>query len=123
MSSTPLVCNVAGPVVFPSQKVSQFQPIPQASDLPSALRALQVINNNFQTLVRLNSYLYNTSDPDHPSNLGLQAVKVGNFTEKSRTKQTKRVFNPNDSEQWVDVEEITSLTLSDGQGHSWTWKQ
>lgn len=103
MSNNPLVCNVQGPVKFPDQKISNFQPIPKATDLPSALRAIQAITNNFYTL-----------------------MKAGNFQEQRqlRTFQTVRVFNPDDSNQWVDVQQITGLTFVDPvTGRTLTWHQ
>lgn len=97
------VCNVKGVVLEPNQKLSPFQPIPKATDLPSALRALQAITNNFNTL-----------------------LKAGNFVEQRqfRTFQTVRVFNPDDTSQWVDVQQITGLTFIDPvTGRTLTWKQ
>lgn len=103
MSENPLVCNVQGPVKFPDQKISNFQPVPKATDLPSALRAIQAITNNFNTLLR-----------------------AGNFSElrQFRTFETVRVFNPSDSSQWVDVQQITGLVFQDPvTGRFLTWKQ
>lgn len=103
MSDTPLVCNVQGPVKFPDQKVSKFAPVPAATDLPSALNAIRIITNNFNTLLR-----------------------AGNFTElrQFRTFQTNRVFNPDNPDQWVDVQQITGLVFQDPvTGRFLTWKQ
>jgi hypothetical protein len=101
--SNPPVCNVVGIVKEPDQKLSAFQPIPKATDLPSALRAIQAITNNFYTL-----------------------MKSGNFVENRnlRTFETVRVFNPDDSNQWVDVLQITGLTFTDPvTGRTLTWRQ
>lgn len=123
--SNPPVCNVAGPVLFPGQKMSPFAPIPAATDLAGVMRALQVINNNFNTLVRLGNF----RDPNDTRDvtgggLGLKSAG-GNFTEKrqSRTEKTERLFNPNDHEQFVDVNQITGLTFVDPQtGRTIVWK-
>jgi hypothetical protein len=99
----PLVCNVQGPVKFPDQKMAKFQQIPKATDLPSALRAIQAITNNFNTLMR-----------------------AGNFVElrQFRTFTTNRVFNPENTEQWVDVQQITGLVFQDPvTGRYLTWRQ
>lgn len=126
MSRQPPVCNVAGPVLFPSQKQSPFQPMPAVNpnDPQSIVRALQVINNNFNILYRLGNFR-DPNDPDNKTSFGIKAQsEVGNFTETSRTKQTKRVYNPQDKEQYVDVEEITGLEFKDSKGgRTITWKQ
>jgi hypothetical protein len=126
MSKQPPVCNVAGPVIFPGQKQSQFQPIPPVNpnDPYSIMRAIQVINNNFQILNRLGNFR-DPNDPNNQSSFGIKSqAEVGNFTEKTRTKQTKRIYNPQDHEQYVDVEEITGLTFVDSKGgRTITWKQ
>ena len=99
--------------------MSPFQPIPAVNpnDPQSMARAIQVINNNFQTLVRLGNFI----DPRDPTNIsgGGTGLKPsgGNFTEKrqSRTVVKERIFNPQDKEQYVDVEQVTGLTFVDGQ--------
>lgn len=99
----PPVCNVQGPVRFPDQKLNPFQGIPKATDLPSALKAIQAITNNFNTL-----------------------MKAGNFQElrQFRTFETVRVFNPEDTNQWVDVLQITGLVFQDPvTGRYLTWRQ
>jgi hypothetical protein len=83
--SNPLVCNVEGPIKFPDQKLNPFQPIPKATDLPSALKAIQAITNNFETV---------------------------------------RVFNPDNPDQWVDVQQITGLSFTDPvTGRTLVWRQ
>lgn len=102
MSNAP-VCNVQGIVKEPDQKLAKFQPIPKATDLPSALKAIQAITNNFYTL-----------------------SKAGNFVEQRnlRTYQTVRVFNPDDPNQWVDVLQITGLSFIDPvTGRTLLWHQ
>lgn len=101
--SNPPVCNVAGPVKFPDQALAKFQPIPKPTDLPSVIKAIQAITNNFYTLAR-----------------------SGNFIENRnlRTYQTVRVFNPENTDQWVDVLQITGLTFVDPvTGRTLVWRQ
>lgn len=101
--SNPPVCNVQGPVRLPDQKLAKFAPVPPATDLQGVIRALQVINNNFNMLARF-----------------------GNFTENRnlRTYQTVRVFNPDNTDQWVDVLQITGLTFIDPvSGRTLVWRQ
>lgn len=101
--SNPPVCNVEGVVKLPDQKMSKFEPIPKAVDLPSVIKAVNAITNNFYTL-----------------------AKAGNFTElrQFRTFKTVRVFNPDDRNQWVDVQQITGLVFQDEvTGRFLTWRQ
>lgn len=102
-NGTPPVCNVQGVVKLPDQALAKFQPIPKATDLPSALKAIQAITNNFYTLARAGNFIENRS---------------------LRTYQTVRVFNPEDTSQWVDVLQITGLTFVDPvTGRTLVWRQ
>lgn len=97
------VCNVKGPVKFPDQKLNPFESIPKATDLPSALRAIQSITNNFNTLARFGNYVENRN---------------------ARAYEIVRVFNPNNTNQWVDVAQITRLLFIDPvSGRTITWQQ
>ena|SRR5215467_7655656 len=50
--------------------------------------------------------------------------KLGRFIEQSRRTQKVRVTNPDDENQWVDVEVITSLIMKDTKtGETWEWKR
>ena len=55
----------------------------------------------------------------NPISLQLAAIGITNLyggvtnTEKSRTTSTKRVFNPDDNSQWVDVQRIETLVMTD----------
>jgi hypothetical protein len=103
MSNAP-VCNVKGVVLPPSAKLPVLQPIPKATDLPSALKAIQALTNNFNTV-------YNSSG--------------GNFVElpQYRTYQTVRVYDPADNSVYVDVQQITRMVFGDATGNTITWNQ
>jgi hypothetical protein len=46
------------------------------------------------------------------------------WKESKRTTEVVRVFNPNDHSQFVDVERINQLTMTDGvTGESWSWSR
>lgn len=116
MSNAP-VCNVHGVPPIPAQVLVHMQPIPRATDLASALRAIQAITNNFNTLIRAQN-VNNTTN--------LTSGKSGDFKEISsaRTTKTVRVYNPDDKEQFVDVKQITGLVFLDGvTGRTLTWQQ
>lgn len=103
MADTPIVCNVKGVVKFPDQKLNPFESIPKATDLPSALKAIQAITNNFYTLSRFGNYVENRN---------------------ARAYQVVRVYNPDNTDQWVDVQQITGLLFIDPvSGRTITWRQ
>ena len=103
MADTPIVCNVKGVVKFPDQKLNPFESIPKATDLPSALKAIQSITNNFHTLARFGNYVENR---------------------QARAYQVVRVYNPENTNQWVDVQQITGLLFIDPvSGRTITWRQ
>jgi hypothetical protein len=94
------VCNVQGVVREPDQALAKLQPIPRATDLPSAIKAIQALTNNFNL--------------------------AGNYVEQRqlRTYTTNRVFNPDDTTQWVDVLQITGLVFLDRvTGKTIVWRQ
>jgi hypothetical protein len=92
------VCPISRSQAIPPQPPRKRPGLVMVNDLPS------VINTVNQIVMMLNG------EPD-------------NFQEQSRTTEVVRVFNPNDSEQWVDVERINYLRLEDpvNGGHV-TWE-
>jgi hypothetical protein len=74
--------------------------IPLAIDLPSALRAINQI-----------IYMLNPS-----------ATSIPQWQEVSRVVTPVRIFNPNDNQQWVDVERVAQLTFQDQTTNGlWQW--
>jgi hypothetical protein len=91
------VCPIVRSQPIPGQPPTKQTAIPPATDLPSAIRAINQIIN-----------IYN--------------LKPLQYVETNRVTQTVRVYNPNDKEQWVDVERINSLTMQDPvTGGLWQW--
>ena len=70
--------------------------IPRAIDLPSAIQAINQLITIYNPLIQ--------------NNFGFATSRNGRRS--SRTTMV-RVFNPNDQEQWVDVERITNLVFQD----------
>jgi hypothetical protein len=103
MATSPIVCNVKGVVKFPDQKINPFESIPKAVDLPSAIKAINAITNNFNTLARFGNYIENRN---------------------VRAYQIVRVFNPLNTAQWVDVQQIVGLQFIDPvSGRTIVWQQ
>lgn len=100
--------NVVGPPL-PS--------IPVATDLPSALQAINALRQTINIII-------NNTTPSNPGGSPGGGFKSqnqpnpqANFTEirANRVTQTVRVFNPQDHNQFVDVQQITGLTFLDPQ--------
>lgn len=100
------VCNIQGEVQPPTPSLSALQPIPKAKDLQTALKAIQALTNNFNYVLR------------NPARANFVEVK------KFRTYVTNRIFDPNDSTVFVDVQQITHLVFVDeATGQTITWQQ
>lgn len=107
--------NIDGAQGKISQKLTNVQPIPRATDLDSALKAIQAITNNLNT----SSGATGTS----PANTS-SAVQAAAFLEDKsfRLTQTVRIFNPADNTQYVDVVQITQMLFRDPNGNTLFWK-
>lgn len=82
------VCPTVRSQAIPPQAPITKPGLPRVYDLPS------VINT-------LNQIIYMLNNPPD------------NFQEVQRVTEVVRVFNPNDNQQWVDVERINFLRLDD----------
>lgn len=100
-----------GPLVLPV--------IPKAIDLPSALTAINALNQAIQILTN--------AIPSNNANQQTQttpAVVASSFQQTALQTKTIRVTDPNDPSVFVDVEQIVSLTLYDPvTKQTWTWNQ
>ena len=105
------IVTAQGPLVLPV--------IPKAIDLPSALTAINAINQAIQILTN--------AIPSNNANQQTQttpAVVASSFQQTSLQTKTIRVTDPNDSSVFVDVEQITGLTMYDPvTKQTWTWNQ
>jgi hypothetical protein len=89
------VCPVSrsqAPVARATPPIAIVRP----TDLPSAIAAINQIIMIFNTPAQNN---FSVPDP--------------RWQEVFRNTETVRVFNPNDNEQWVDVERITNVIWQD----------
>lgn len=102
------------------QGPSVLQAVPTAVDLPSALHAINALAQNFALL---NASVSSSTSSGSSSTTASAAAKSG-FTVVSQKTQTIRITDPNDSTVYVDVEQITALTLYDPiTNQTWTWTQ
>ena len=130
MGSSAPVCNVNPPSPAPSGNPPALPAIPVANDLASVIQAVNAIRqwiNSYQKpkVVISGFTTTNPNNPNQPSNSG-SSNPQNNFTEvraKRITSQVK-VVNPNDSSQYVTVNQITGLTFQDPvTGQTVTWSQ
>ena len=82
------VCPISRSQAIPPQSPKTIPGLTRVNDLPSVINNLNLIIN------------YLNAGPD-------------DFKEKVRVTDVVRVYNPNDREQWVDVERISFLRLDD----------
>ena len=130
MGTVAPVCNVnvRQPVVQPSPPA--LPAIPIATNLATAIQAINVMRQAINTM--------NNNIP--PNNQNNQNTIMNGFTTKqdqqqntpqksgfvqvSVVKNTVRITNPDNPDQYVDVEQITGLTMQNAvTGQSWTWSQ
>lgn len=122
MTDTTPYCNieVATPPAKPGDAVRRtgalILKIPPNANLQ---QVISILNRNFQAL--------SPSTPK-PSGRTTATTKKSNelkktqWEEVTRTLKIVRVENPNDSTQFVDVEQINSLTMRDRKtGEVWKW--
>jgi len=87
----------------------KFPSIPPATDLPSALRTITVMR---EIIIMLTNQL---KPP---------VTKLGRWQEVSRVEKRVRVENPNDSDQYVEIDRINQLKMRDTvTGEEWVWNR
>jgi len=127
MSNDAPVCNVKGVVQEPNQSVtSDFQAIPKATDLASALAAIQALANNMNNLFRRGNFVQSHVGGISGFSTKKAAAAPGNYIEVQarRVYKTVRVYNPQDATQYVDVKQIVGLTFVDPvTRRTIVWKQ
>lgn len=91
--------------------------IPIATDLASALAAIAAIRQ-FLEILRNGGGGGSGFNTKHPP------PKQGRWQETQRITEVIRVFNPQDHSQWVDIEQINKLILSDTvTKEMWIWNR
>lgn len=114
------VCHIPPPnTATPQPTGTRLPSIPPATDLNSALRAISALRQAVQQLsnqITQNNGVLNGFRQDR--NQG------ATWVEERRVTETVRVTNPQDENQYVDVERINSLTMkSRDSGQTWQWKR
>jgi hypothetical protein len=95
------VCPVTRAEVPPTQRGIKVPYIPKATDLESAIKAINSIIDIIAT----------------------DSEATIRWLEKERTTMIVRITNPEDEDQWVDVERIIRLVMEDQiTGDLWLWE-
>lgn len=106
------VCHIPPTKSTPQPGPRQFGQVPPATDLPSAITAIN-------QLIQIIQQLTNTG----PSNGGGGTVSSGsgNYNERRRVTEVVRVYNPDDHSQYVDIQRTNLLEMTDTKGGRWTY--
>ncbi len=98
--------TVAVPPGVPT-KAKGFQKVPPTATMQ---QLINIVNNNFQRI-----------SPNFNTNIQSGG---GNWIEFKRVTATVRVSNPQDSSQFVDIEQINQLVMVDRvTGATWVWNR
>jgi hypothetical protein len=122
------VCHVPGTEEIGQPDPKTLPNIPIATDLSSALTALNAMRQWMYSMRGGNGSGDGGTGSGRGGRVGGKKEdpqkKIGRWNEISRTKEKKKIFNPEDKEQWVEVERINSLTFQDSlTKEQWIWKR
>ena len=113
------ICHIPVNQNIEQPSAPQFPAVPLATDAVSTMAAVNALRQIVQRLTGQHQG-NNTNGTIRPG----QKSKIGRWNEVSRSTSKKRIKNPEDAEQYVDVERINSLTLKDSvTGELWVWRR
>lgn len=135
------VCHISVDETVTQPTARNLAYVPPAHDLQSALKAIEALRQNLMILTgqvaaqrpSVTFMQQPGSSPgsqaaggSRPSNSqpsqGGKNPNVGRWVEDSRAVVVRRITNPNDPEQFVDVKQINRLTMKDTvTGELWVW--
>ncbi len=125
------VCEIIPQIVTTQPPQSRLPAIPIATDLNSALLALNAMRQWMMMMMQTN--------PGHGTGGGGRGgggaggpgggkkadpkkPQLGRWQQKDITRKKVRVFNPQDHEQYVDVSRVTRLVMEDSvTKEQWVW--
>jgi hypothetical protein len=128
MSSVPTTFE--GPVCNLNNRQNVVQPtpatlpqIPVITDLASAINAGNLMRQILQALLNQLPGLANNVAALSPNNPGTTAFAVGggDFKQTNLTTKNVKVTNPDDSSQFVNVQQVTGVTWTNGLGQKVTY--
>lgn len=106
------VCHIPPAMPNTVPTVKNLPAVPPATDLKSAIQAVNAIRQIVQII----------------TNQQIQQPYTNNFIadweESDRVTEVVRVYNPNDKSQYVDIQRINKLTMKDKKtGSKWTFNR
>lgn len=120
------VCNVKGVSVPPTPDLPSLRPIGRATDLPSALRAIQNLTQNFNIIYNMYGPPAGGGTPNRPPPGGSATTKPKKSTWKEvrdrRVTKNVTIKSDADPSQSIELEQIDSFTMQDTTtGALFTW--
>jgi len=127
------VCHVSTNQTITQPPARRLAAVPRATDLRTALQAINILQQNIQILAGQIPQ-YPNQNPSNPATSGVNSVNarpsqqprnqpIGRWVESGRVTETVRIYNRDDREQYVDVKRINSLTMRDTvTGEQWSWR-
>lgn len=123
------ICHVPVPTPIDQPEGIQNPSIPIATDLQSALAAINAMRLILMRLANLQPRFDGRGGggrgggSKQPSKQDPKK-KIGRWNEISRKTSKVKVFNPQDKEQFVEVERINQLIMKDTiTGEQWIWNR
>lgn len=116
------VCSI-DPIIKPTQPPqAPFPAIPQAVDLPSALRAINAMAAIIRNITGQLGRSSGGGGGGHTDSRSKQPPKQGRWVQKTVNRKTVRIFNPQDKTQFVDVSRVANLVMQDSvTGEEWIY--
>jgi hypothetical protein len=116
MANAP-VCHIPPTTPDNGQLPKNLPAIPPATDLKSALNAINVMRQIIQIITNQQPIIINQGQSNNSSKF-----KTASWRESSRKTEKIKVYNPQDKSQWVEIERINELTMEDNNSNStWRW--
>jgi hypothetical protein len=111
------ICNNAPPSAPGQPSPKTLPSIPPATDLQSAIMAVNAIRRILQTMIQ-------TPPQGGISGFRLRADRGFQEVKQRRVTKRVRIFNPSDKSQYVDVEQVVGIVMQDPvTGNTWSWNQ
>lgn len=122
------ICHVPVPTPIDQPGGVQNPSIPIATDLQSALAAINAMRMILMRLANLQPR-FDGSGQGRGGRIGggggnNKNKKPGRWNEVSRVTKKEKVYNPDDKEQFVEVERMNRLVMQDSiTGEQWIWSR
>lgn len=118
------ICHLPGDTPDPNTQPALLPPIPIATNLASALMAINAMRTIIHQITGQTQSRPSGSTGFKFKNDDAKKNKQGRWQEANRVSETVKIKNPDDENQFVEVKRINELTMRDSQtGETWVWKR